>query len=634
MNYKYNRNILNKEIEELKKIKGLEISNINDKLKILDIVLFNNKLKYQIFFNLDISNENNNFFKKDFQIVKSDFIDKTNLHKIITKYYNDFNFNKSPILSEFFKNLLDKINSSKEIKNDYDLNYLLKNFNLNNDNKNLIQKTLLIHFLSILFKILVGIYGYSGENDPPKFGDFEAQRHWMEITTNLNISNWYTNDKLTNPQNYWPIDYPPCSAYHSWFFGRIFKIIYPKSVGLLTSIGFESPMLKILMRLSALISDVIFFHISSNILIYYFHIKNNKKNYNKYYYHLFILLISPVLIIIDHGHFQYNQVMHGLFLFALYFLYNGNIILAIIFYCLCVNFKQMGLYYSIPFPLFALKYTFKNNNILISLTKIFLYGIVTLLTLGLIWFPWIITKTYEDVLRRIFPVKRGIFEDKVATFWCSINVFIKINNYPQELIIKLCLLFTLLSCVNPILCLLFSKKLNYKITNLSFFIISFGFYLFSFHVHEKTILIPYLAYLLCYFSLDFILSSFTLISMFSMFPLLKRENQIFTYAILQIMFFISSKFIQKIINMQKIHKNKIYKKNYLVLIFNVLEILIILFILGYHICEYFIPPPEKYPWLFPLINSFSSFCYFFAIFLIANIKILILSFSFKKNKIE
>ena len=278
MNYKYNSNILKKEIEELKKIKGLIISKLDDKYKILDIILFNNKLKYDIYFNLDISNENNNFFKKDFQIAKSEFIDKTNLHKIITKYYNDFNFNSSIILSEFFQNLLNKINSSKEIKNNFDSNYMLKIINLNNNNENLIQKTLLIHFLSILFKILVGIYGYSGENDLPKFGDFEAQRHWMEITTNLNISNWYTNDKLTNPQNYWPIDYPPCSAYHSWFFGTIFKIIYPKSVGLLTSIGFESHVLKILMRLSALISDIIFFHISSNIIIYYFHIKNNHQN--------------------------------------------------------------------------------------------------------------------------------------------------------------------------------------------------------------------------------------------------------------------------------------------------------------------------------------------------------------------
>jgi hypothetical protein len=114
--------------------------------------------------------------------------------------------------------------------------------------------------------------------------------------------------------------------------------------------------------------------------------------------------------------------------------------------------------------------------------------------------------------------------------------------------------------------------------------------------------------------------------------MLKRENQIFTYAILQIMFFISSKFIHKIVIKEKKQKNN--KKNYLVLFFNILEILIILFILSYHICEYYIPPPEKYPWLFPLINSFSSFCYFFFIFLIANIKILKLSFYQKKNKIE
>jgi hypothetical protein len=116
--------------------------------------------------------------------------------------------------------------------------------------------------------------------------------------------------------------------------------------------------------------------------------------------------------------------------------------------------------------------------------------------------------------------------------------------------------------------------------------------------------------------------------------MLKRENQIFTYAILQILFFISSKFIQKIVIKQKKQKNEIYKINNIVLFFNILEILIILFILTYHICEYYIPPPEKYPWLFPLINSFSSFCYFFFIFLIANIKILKLSFYQKKNKIE
>ena len=28
----------------------------------------------------------------------------------------------------------------------------------------------------------VGLHGHSGEGKPPMYGDFEAQRHWMEIT--------------------------------------------------------------------------------------------------------------------------------------------------------------------------------------------------------------------------------------------------------------------------------------------------------------------------------------------------------------------------------------------------------------------------------------------------------------------
>jgi alpha-1,3-glucosyltransferase len=30
----------------------------------------------------------------------------------------------------------------------------------------------------------------SGAGKPPMFGDYEAQRHWMEITFNLPIEEW------------------------------------------------------------------------------------------------------------------------------------------------------------------------------------------------------------------------------------------------------------------------------------------------------------------------------------------------------------------------------------------------------------------------------------------------------------
>jgi alpha-1,3-glucosyltransferase len=43
----------------------------------------------------------------------------------------------------------------------------------------------------IFIRYAVGLWGHSGQNTPPMYGDFEAQRHWMEITSNLEIEDWY-----------------------------------------------------------------------------------------------------------------------------------------------------------------------------------------------------------------------------------------------------------------------------------------------------------------------------------------------------------------------------------------------------------------------------------------------------------
>lgn len=59
-------------------------------------------------------------------------------------------------------------------------------------------------------------YVYVGFNTPNMYGDFEAQRHWMEITTHLPISQWYFYDL-----EYWGLDYPPLTAYHSWLLGEM-----------------------------------------------------------------------------------------------------------------------------------------------------------------------------------------------------------------------------------------------------------------------------------------------------------------------------------------------------------------------------------------------------------------------------
>ena len=47
-------------------------------------------------------------------------------------------------------------------------------------------------------------------------GDFEAQRHWMELTVNLSTARWYFYNLP-----YWGLDYPLLTAYHSWIMGKM-----------------------------------------------------------------------------------------------------------------------------------------------------------------------------------------------------------------------------------------------------------------------------------------------------------------------------------------------------------------------------------------------------------------------------
>lgn len=68
-----------------------------------------------------------------------------------------------------------------------------------------------------------------GYNTPPMYGDYEAQRHWLEITIHLPIRQWYTYDL-----QYWGLDYPPLTAYHSWLCGKMWACLCPSYFTVLT----------------------------------------------------------------------------------------------------------------------------------------------------------------------------------------------------------------------------------------------------------------------------------------------------------------------------------------------------------------------------------------------------------------
>ena len=115
-----------------------------------------------------------------------------------------------------------------------------------------------------------------------------------------------------------------------------------------------------------------------------------------------------------------------------------------------------------------------------------------------------------DPITRIFPFNRGIFEDKVANFWCASNVVLKWRLWAsQSTLMRLSTLFTFLgflgAAIAPISAWLRLRNQDRATTRtqvvpsvmqtvllLALLNSSMSFFLFSFQVHEKTILLPLL----------------------------------------------------------------------------------------------------------------------------------------------
>lgn len=53
-------------------------------------------------------------------------------------------------------------------------------------------------------------------------------------------------------------------------------------------------------------------------------------------------------------------------------------------------------------------------------------GITVVLSFALLWLPYLRSKErFFGVLQRLAPLRRGLFEDYVANFWCVSSLIIK-----------------------------------------------------------------------------------------------------------------------------------------------------------------------------------------------------------------
>jgi len=274
--------------------------------------------------------------------------------------------------------------------------------------------TLTVFLVFVRFSI--GLNKHSGQNTPSPpssltagFGDYEAQRHWMELTFHLPINSWYYYDLP-----YWGLDYPPLTAYTSKFFGFVtHHLLSPAPVELFASRGYEDPTHKSFMRLTVILLDITLYftagerskrrygyrlQLTHSLVAVYAITKtivipaNLPKAYT-------LALLQPAILLIDHGHFQYNTTALGLSLWSFYFItkksttksFCWNKIFGSIFFALALNFKQMTLYYAPAVFAYLLGWCFQTSvPISQSISRFATLGAAVISTFAVLWVPFYI----------------------------------------------------------------------------------------------------------------------------------------------------------------------------------------------------------------------------------------------------
>ncbi|XP_074654940.1 dolichyl pyrophosphate Man9GlcNAc2 alpha-1,3-glucosyltransferase-like [Tubulanus polymorphus] len=477
--------------------------------------------------------------------------------------------------------------------------------------------------IAVIVRWAVSLFPYSGHDKKPMYGDFEAQRHWMEITYHLPAKEWYHNTSENNLQ-YWGLDYPPLTAYHSYLMGAIAHRINPLFVPLNASEYHHQIRIadsfhethKIFMRYTVLIVDILIY--LPAIIMYHFAFdKTGNIDSIDRCMNIVISMLYPGLVLVDHGHFQYNCVSLGLALWAIILIGQQWNLMASVFFCLALNYKQMELYHALPFFSYLLGNCFKQPTTNKALKSFNLLAFSVIVTFVICWFPFLkdcdISQPLQ-VIHRLFPLKRGIFEDKVSNVWCSLTVlprpFKKIKDLPVSVMSAVSLITTCL-CVLPSSLHLFRKP-TFRNFKLSLVNVALVFYLFSYQVHEKSILLVALPVCLLLPEQPLMCMWLLLISTFSMYPLLMRDLLSLPCLAMQVLFIILVflRYGSKLWNIASpSYFDKLYIEDFFVPSVSVAFLLCLL-------CQ-FKTPPTLWPDLWPVLISlyscghFLMFCFYF-----------------------
>eukprot|EP00934_Nitzschia_sp_Nitz4_P000668 Nitzschia sp. Nitz4//scaffold11_size288233//62572//64215//NITZ4_000746-RA/size288233-processed-gene-0.210-mRNA-1//-1//CDS//3329533990//668//frame0 len=498
---------------------------------------------------------------------------------------------------------------------------------------------------AIVLRALVGLHHHSGQDNYEGSrvaygGDFEAQRHWMELTLHLPVGEWYWYDL-----EYWGLDYPPLTAYVSYVCGWFsHHLVGPHSVALYESRGIEDLTHKAFMRATVIACDLLVY-----IPAVFLALRNTTKSDgtlganathydSRYLWTLGMALVQPALVLIDHGHFQYNGVALGLSLAGFAYMVKPNFfscVIGSVLFCGALNFKQMTLYYAPVVFAYLLGRCFSQpKQIWVRLS---LLGVTVITTFVLLWAPVVLHGPAEQdtsvldrvlhVLRRIFPFQRGLFEGKVANLWCALSTKpVKIRDRLDPAIqpllaLALTLLLMLPACVRMFLLGLESRpsstisssqagdiattRRHWNLLLWASMSSALSFFLASFQVHEKSILMALAPSSFLLFQDSTFVEWFSLVCVWTLWPLLQTDRLDIPYATCNIIFLclVYMRRAQKKLSAQEEEGMELPSSCFAQLPWSLIPVLTLAIMTLLHIAECTLPVPSHLPDLYEVLFS-------------------------------
>lgn len=261
-----------------------------------------------------------------------------------------------------------------------------------------------------------------------------------------------------------------------------------------------------------------------------------------------------------------------------------------------------------------------------------------MLTFALLWAPFCVyhapgttcLASLAQVLRRLFPFSRGVFEDKVANAWYCLSVAYDVRAvYSIEQLASMSLALTLLlllpTCVNLLTAPASAPRFMLALTASSL-----AFFLASFQVHEKSVLLSVVPAALLVVREPAIAVWMQTVGCFSMFPLLRRDGLAIPYvacvffsatlvSLMQDMLVRTTVSSTNTLHLPRHTRTAVIALSYTGQLMYSVSLTLLKCGTGMvvlHLLEALVPPPPRYPDIYPALFSIFGACNLCTIYLL------------------